>query len=130
MKAKIDLITIWTDDIEKMKFFYSKILGFKVKNDLGEYIEFENEGVRFAICLRSVVKGYSEEFSKKSRGQSFELAFPCEDSSDVDRTYEKLISMGATSIHEPKDMPWNQRTAMFSDPDGNIHEIFSDLQRD
>lgn len=130
MKARIDLITIWTDNIEEMKFFYNKILGFKVKNDLGEYIEFENEGVRFAICLRNVVKGYSEEFSKESRGQSFELAFPCEDSKDVDRTYEKLISMGATSIHKPKDMPWNQRTAMFSDPDGNIHEIFSDFKKD
>ena len=129
MKAKIDLITIWTNDIESMKNFYNNILGFKIKNDLGEYVEFENEGVRFAICLRSVVKGYSEEFSKKSRGQSFELAFPCENSGDVDKTFEKLISMGVSSIQTPKDMPWNQRTAMFSDPDGNIHEIFSDITK-
>jgi len=127
MKAKIDLITIWTDNIDKMKNFYNEVLGFKIKNDLGEYVEFENEGVRFAICLRSVVKGYSKEFSKECRGQSFELAFPCENLIDVDKTYEKLIAMGATPVHKPKDMPWSQRTAMFSDPDGHIHEIFSDI---
>jgi len=130
MKAKISLITIWTDNIKKMKNFYNEILGFKIKNDLGEYVEFENEGVRFAICLRSVVKGYSEEFSKESRGQSFELAFPCQKPDDVDKTFEKLVAMGANPVHKPENMPWNQRTAMFSDPDGNIHEIFSDLKKD
>jgi hypothetical protein len=25
------------------------------------------------------------------------------------------------------DVPWQQRTAMFADPDGNIHEFFADL---
>ena|SRR5660397_39583 len=127
MKAKINLITIWTDKIDKMKNFYNQVMGFKIKNDLGEYVEFENEGVRFAICLRSVVNGYSKEFSKKTNGQSFELAFPCEDPEDVDKTFENLISKGVTPVHEPQDMPWNQRTAMFSDPDGNIHEIFSEI---
>ncbi|RKD32466.1 hypothetical protein [Thermohalobacter berrensis] len=70
MKAQISLVTIWTDNIVKMKEFYNKILGFKIKLDLGEYVQ---------------------------------------------------------PIQPPKNMPWNQRTALFSDPDGNIHEIFYDL---
>lgn len=36
--------------------------------------------------------------------------------------------MGATPIQAPQNMPWNQRTALFSDPDGNIHEIFAELE--
>ena len=44
MKAEINLITIWTNDIDKMKRFYNQVLGFKVKNDLGNYVEFENSG--------------------------------------------------------------------------------------
>jgi catechol 2,3-dioxygenase-like lactoylglutathione lyase family enzyme len=127
MKPEINLITIWTDEIEQMKNFYNQVLGFKVENDLGNYVEFKNNGVRFAICLRNVMYGYSNEYSKKSVGQSFELAFPCENPSDVDKTFKQLIEMGASPIHEPQGMPWNQRTALFADPDGNIHEIFAEI---
>ena len=39
-----------------------------------------------------------------------------------------LICKGAASVHEPQDMPWNQRTALFADPNGNIHEIFVEIK--
>lgn len=45
MKAEINLITIWTNNIEDMKNFYNKSLQFKIKNDLGNYVEFESDGV-------------------------------------------------------------------------------------
>lgn len=128
MKATINLITIWTNDIEKMKDFYSQVLGFKIETDLGSYVEFENDGVRFAICMRDVMYQYSSEYRKVSSGQSFELAFPCESPEDVDDSFKLLILRGATPVHEPQDMPWNQRTALFADPDGNIHEIFAEIR--
>lgn len=127
MKPEINLITIWTDKIDMMRNFYNQVLGFRIKNDLGDYVEFENTGVRFAICLRKVMEGYSNEYTKKAVGQFFELAFPCENPNDVDKSFKKLIAMGATSIQEPQNMPWKQRTALFADPDGNIHEIFADI---
>jgi lactoylglutathione lyase len=128
MLPEIKLITIWTDNIDKMKSFYNEILGFRIKNDLGEYVEFENKGVRFAICNRSVMYSYSEEFKEKSTGQGLELAFPCESIRELDETYKILIDKGVQGIHEPENMPWNQRTALFADPDGNIHEIFTELK--
>ena len=128
MKAQISLITIWTNDIDTMKVFYNTVLGFRIENDLGNYVEFENNGVRFAICTRDVMYDYSSEYRKESSGQGFELAFPCESPNDVDESFITLISKGATSVHEPQDMPWNQRTALFADPDGNIHEIFADIK--
>lgn len=128
MKSKISLITIWTNDIDKMKKFYNKVMRFKIKNDLGNYVEFENEGVRFAICMREVMYQYGSEYRKVEVGQSFELAFPCKSPNDVDETFIELVKNGATSIHEPHNMPWNQRTALFADPDGNIHEIFAEIK--
>ncbi len=128
MKAQINLITIWTDDIDRMKSFYHQVVGFKIINDLGNYVEFENEGARFAICLREVMYGYSGEYQKTATGQGFELAFPCESPADVDQSFQKLIEKGATSIHQPEDMPWKQRTALFADPDGNIHELFAEIE--
>lgn len=29
MKAKINLITLWTDDVNRMKEFYQNIIGFE-----------------------------------------------------------------------------------------------------
>ena len=128
MKAQTSLVTIWTNDIEKMKNFYSQVLEFKIEGDLGGYVEFENDGVRFAICTRDVMYAYSSEYRKESTGQGFELAFPCENPRDVDESFKKLVSAGAVAVHEPEDMPWNQRTALFADPDGNIHEIFANIE--
>jgi len=127
MKASINLITIWTDDVASMKEFYESVIGFTVKNDLGDYVEFDNDTARFALCNKSVMHEASSEFKKEASGQRFELAFPCENKEDVDASYERLINNGATGIQAPATMPWNQRTAFFSDPDGNIHELFCDL---
>lgn len=127
MKAQINLITIWTNNIQSMKDFYSEVLGFEVIDDSGSYIEFKNEGVRFAICDRKIMEDYSDQYMIESKGQIFELAFPCETPDEVDTTYKRLVELGAKHINEPKNMPWNQRTALFADPDGNIHEIFASL---
>lgn len=69
MKAKISLITIWTDKIDLMKSFYTNALGFNIKNDLGDYVEFENDGVRFAICLRSVMYPYTDHYKTVKEGK-------------------------------------------------------------
>jgi uncharacterized glyoxalase superfamily protein PhnB len=127
MKSQIALVTIWTDDIGPMKEFYSTVLGFEIINDLGDYVEFKNDGVRFAICLRKVMYDFSDRFKESTKGQSFELAFPCETIEILDESYQQLIQEGATPVHPPENMPWGQRTALFSDPDGNIHELFTNL---
>ena len=127
MAPRIALVTVWTDEMDPMKRFYTETLGFLVKSDLGEYVELENNGVRFAICRRAVMAGHSDAFAVPPAGQRFELAFPCSSRSDVDATYESLIAAGAGPVAPPQDMPWNQRTALFADPDGNIHEVFADL---
>ncbi len=124
MKNKIALVTIWTNNIHKMKKFYIEVLGFSVKLDLEQYVEFQNEGVRFAICEREVMHEFHDAFKEKPSGQNLELAFPCTDITDVNTTYKTLISKGAVPIKEPFDTPWGQKCALFADPDGNIHEIY------
>jgi lactoylglutathione lyase len=129
MLNQIALITIVTDDVPRLAGFYRDVLGFTVKTDMGVYVEFHNEGVRFAICARSVLRDASghASYQEAARGQHFELAFPCASPAEVDRIYAETVGKGATPVHAPADMPWGQRTAMFADPDGNIHEFFADL---
>ncbi len=129
MKRGIALITILTDNVPGLVTFYRDVLGFQVKRDMGEYVEFENEGVRFSICARSIMEratgnsGYREPRG----GQAFELAFPLQAPEEVDKSYADIVAKGARAVQPPATMPWGQRTAYFADPDGNIHELFADL---
>ena len=48
---------------------------------------------------------------------------------DVDATYADLVKRGAKAFADPVDRPvWQARTAHFSDPDGYLVEIYSQLQ--
>lgn len=127
MKGRIGLVTILTDDVPSMKGFYKNVLGFEVKEDLGSYIEFANEGIRFAVCTRQVMHEGTKHpsYGETRAGQAFELAFPLDSPEEVERAYEEIVSNGATPVKGPEMMPWGRMTAFFADPEGNIHELYS-----
>jgi len=126
---KIGLITIVSDNVPATVGFYRDVLGFPVQDDMGGYVEFVSEGVRFAVCSTAVMASaiHHPSYAEPRRGQSFELSFPLSIPADVDRAYGDLVARGAVAVQGPADMPWGQRTAFFADPDGNIHELFADL---
>jgi catechol 2,3-dioxygenase-like lactoylglutathione lyase family enzyme len=132
MKLKIDLVGIITNNLSVMTNFYTYVMGFSIALQLENYVEFKHEGVRFALTTPLVMADATlhKQYNVTPQGHSFELCFgPLSTPSDVDKVYEELTSKGATPIRSPTDMPWNQRTAFFADPDGNIHELFADLPK-
>lgn len=127
LNGQINLITVLTDDVPSMLRFYRDVLGFTPQQEQGEYIEFAHPGVRFALCSRQTMSqatGHASYQDQRS-GQAFELAIQVESSAQVDRAYLQIIARGGKAVTPPADMPWGQRTAFFADPEGNIHEIFS-----
>jgi lactoylglutathione lyase len=129
MKPRINMIGIITNQLPVMKAFYKDVLGFETELEMEEYVEFKNEGVRFALSTGSVMAQATgdQSYLESHTGHALELAFKCESPQDVDEQYKKLQSKGVDMIKPPADMPWNQRTAFFADPDGNIHELFCDF---
>lgn len=130
MKAKIDMLGLITPRFEAMRDFYRDVMGFRITLELDNHIEFESEGVRFALSTPQVMASITEHpsYQEKKAGQSFELAFRSNSPAEVDKDFDALLKKGAVAVKAPADMPWNQRTAFFADPDGNIHEIFADIQ--
>lgn len=124
------MIGIITSNFGEMVRFYSQVMGFEIDLKMeGNYAEFKNEGVRFALSTHKVMSdatGHKSYLEKRS-GQSLELAFKVDSAKAVDEEYKRLVEKGATPINSPHDLPWNQRAGFFADPDGNIHEIFADL---
>ena len=129
MEARIDLITVMADNVPRMVQFYRDVLGFRVATDMGTYVEFENQGVRFAVCERSILETATghPSFGDPNQGQSFGLAFPLETVDEVDQAFADIVAKGAKPVKAPALMPWGQKTGFFADPEGNIHELFADL---
>jgi lactoylglutathione lyase len=124
---RIGLVTVLADDVDAMKAFYSGVLGFEAVEDLGRYVEFRSEGVRFAVCDRETMLTHTghPSYGGEARGQRFELAFSAGTPEEVDELYEMLVERGAEPVKPPETMPWGRRTAFIADPEGNIHEIYS-----
>lgn len=129
MNGKIALITVLTDNVPALVQFYQDVLGFQVKTQHGDYVEFHNEGVRFAICSRAIMSEATghPSYNESKSGKLFSLEFPFNTVEEVDENHDKIIERGAIPIKKPSTMPWNQRTGFFADPEGNIHEVFADL---
>ena len=134
MQPKIDLITLFSENVGEMFRFYRDVLGFEPQGEVDEsaigYVEFRHEGVRFAVCAAKVMRDITQNhpaYTAAVSGQRLEFAFREESAAAVDATYATLIEKGATPIHPPQRMPWNQYTGLFADPDGNVHEVFADV---
>ena len=127
MLDRIGLVTIITGNLPEMKRFYSEVLDFECIEDLGNYVEFRNKGVRFALTTPDVMYEGTENpiYREKKKGQSFELAFPLPTPEAVGKAYDESVGKGAIAIKAPEMMPWGRMTAFFADPDGNIHELYS-----
>ncbi len=127
MLNQIGLITILTTDIPEMKRFYTEVLDFECIEDLGDYVEFRNKGVRFALTTPEVMYDGTEHqsYHDMRQGQQFELAFPLATIEEVGIAYDEIVKKGATPIKAPEMMPWGRMTAFFADPEGNIHELYS-----
>ncbi len=115
MKAEIALITIFAEDLLPMVAFYRDVLGFQPMLELESYVEFENPGVRFAICASSVMAETVKHpsFSEARRGQTFELAFPADTADELDMLFAEIVEKGAEPIQAPAHMPWFQLTLPF-----------------
>lgn len=126
---KINMIGLMTDQIEAMKEFYTSVLEFEVVTDMGSYVEFGGQSVRFAICERKVMQDVTAfaGYDQPATGTPFEMAFECESREALDSQFEKLIAAGAELVKLPSVMPWNQYAGFFADPDGHVHELFVPL---
>lgn len=128
MKVKLEGITILSNDVSRLASFYREVLGFKTVIEEGHYVEFENDGVRLAICSKPLMADNTNghySFIEERKGQAFELNFQCESPEAVRATYQDYVLKGATSITEPVSMSWGHTTGFFADPDGNIHSLFA-----
>ena len=120
MNTALEWVLFITEQYTAMKAFYASTLGFPIERDVPE-----EEFTQFKLnnCFLAI---YGKRFAEKLfpvKGKPGSAIYSFGESDDIDLQYQQLKKKGVQFIKEPETQAWGQRTAYFSDPDGNIWEI-------
>ena len=118
-------IGLFVADLERAIAFYGETLGFELKrHDIG-FAEFRTNGVGLALWEVSDVTEALALAETPRQGLSVMLAVRVETADAVDALHDELATKGVTIVQAPTTHAWNARTTYFSDPDGNLWEIYA-----
>ena len=118
-------IGLFVSDLDRALAFYAETLGFELKRrDIG-FAEFRTNGVGLALWEVSDVTQALELAETPRQGLSAMVAVRVQTAADVDALHDALVAKGVHIVQAPTTHSWNARTTYFSDPDGNLWEIYA-----
>ena len=131
-RFKFNTVGLFTTDNKATVDFYTKVFGFVTSWDgIQPNVEMTLDGMRIILFPRDAFEQMvSQKFQyPKGLNGTMELSFDVPTFADVDKEYENALSHGARSVLPPTTEPWGQRTCYVADPDGNLIEISSFVEK-
>jgi catechol 2,3-dioxygenase-like lactoylglutathione lyase family enzyme len=121
----IDYTVIFVRDMAAMRRFYEDILGFAVARELSPgWIEYRLGGNTLALATPSLTVA---DAPTPNGSASLQLAFKVS-ATEVDQCAEELVQRGVALLSPPTDRAFGHRTLFFRDPDGNLLEVFAEIE--
>ncbi len=121
----IDYSVIFVRDMPAMRRFYGDVLGFALLRELSpRWIEYRVGENTLALAVPTLTAG---DAPTPTGSASLQLAFKVP-VAEVDRCADELARQGVALVSPPTDRPFGHRTLFFRDPDGNLLEVFADIQ--
>ena len=118
-------VGLFVEDLERGIAFYGETLGFELRRrDIG-FAEFHTNGVGLALWEVSDVTAALALEATPRQGLTTMVAVRVETAEEVDALHDALVAKGVTIVQAPTTHAWNARTTYFSDPDGNLWEIYA-----
>ena len=111
------------DDINRMKAFYRELLPFPVVTETATSLSLDAGGVLLGLRLRE--RAYDGR-TGDSASPGVQLAFLVSPA-DVDVCHQQLVAEGIEILEPPTDQPRGHRTVYFSDPEGNLLEVYAEI---
>ena len=112
--------------------FYCDVLGFAFQEeDEATNVFLKKDGTLFLFYRCSDFEhmtGRSFSYAGGINGH-YEIALSVDEYAAVDQAYQGVLSKGAVSVLPPKTEPWGQRTCYIADPEGNLIETGSFVQK-
>jgi uncharacterized protein len=125
MEARISMVTLGVNDIQKAYDFYSKIIGFPSEKGIegGRVVFFTLNHMLLSLFPKDQL---AEDALVPNDGSGFAgitLAYNVRTRQEVDEIIGKLHRAGVKITKEPQDTFWGGYDAYFQDPDGYLWEI-------
>jgi uncharacterized glyoxalase superfamily protein PhnB len=130
MSARFEAIGVVVADMARALAFY-RLLGLEFPDGAESegHTEASVAGVRLMLDTEETIRSFDPDWQPPAGGHRIALAFRCDSPAEVDETYSRLLDGGGSSHKEPWDAFWGMRYAEVKDPDGNIVDLFADLER-
>lgn len=121
---------IVTDDVEQLAAFYSRLLETPVAlNDY--YVEVPAGAMSVGFSRRRFTE-YQEDQAAYQKRAALALRRERRDevildfvTGDVDAEYARIAALGVGWVLPPTTQPWGNRAMIFTDPGGNLVNVFS-----
>ena len=106
---KIGEVCLLTNNVPRLASFYRQLLGVEESSS--------DETHQFVLAEETALTVYNDGTDKNNQNQNICLAFTVD---DMDKAYEKVLSLGARIIEPPAKRPWGAINMSFYDPDNNM----------
>ena len=123
---RVDVITLFADDLERSKSFYRDVFGLAVVYEDEDSTVFRFENTTINLLAVQAARVLIEPAAVAGPEAGSRLVFTIE-VDDVDAVCAELAAAGVALLNGPVNRPWGVRTASFTDPGGHIWEIAQDL---
>jgi catechol 2,3-dioxygenase-like lactoylglutathione lyase family enzyme len=119
---KLDVITLFVDDLPQVKMFYRDVFGLPVHFEDPDSVVFQFGDTLINLLASTAAPELlaPAEPGDPGAGPRFVLTVNVP---DVDAVAAELVERGAVLLNGPIDRPWGIRTASFRDPAGHVWEI-------
>lgn len=107
---KLGEVSLLTNDVIKLANFYKELLEVGNKSNDSVHQTIIHEETMLTIYNDGSIK------NNDNHNHNICLAFTVE---DMEKEYQKVLSMGVKIIDKPKIQPWGAINMSFYDPDGN-----------
>ena len=120
---QLNYVIILCDDLVSMEAFYRDLLPFPVESETDTGLAFRAGSV--LLALRKRTRNYDGQ-GLRTELPGVQIAFRVSPA-EVDLCYEQLIHKGVRILDPPADQPRGHRTVYFSDPEGNMLEVYAEI---
>jgi catechol 2,3-dioxygenase-like lactoylglutathione lyase family enzyme len=120
---QLSYVIILCEDLDRMKTFYRELFTFPTDSESDTGLAFHAGSVLFALRKRTRMYDGSGVRRELPGVQIAFLVSPDE----VELCYNQLVEMGVEILEPPTDQPRGHRTVYFSDPEGNMLEIYAEI---
>jgi lactoylglutathione lyase len=128
MIKKAETIALFVHDLDRCATFYRDTIALPLKGRDPGLAAFDLPGGLMLVLLSP--QGAAEVLGTDASALKLEgepRGYIAVSVVDVDSTYAELKAKGVMFVQLPTDKPWGLRMAHFTDPEGNLWEIFQDI---